>query len=215
MALKGLDVSKFQESSKIDWTKVAANAAFVFIRASDGSNPANEKTLAEKWVAARGAGIVCGAYHLFRPKSDLTEVDAQSDLFLKTFKSAVSVIERGYMPAVLDVEIDGGGVTGSDYLAGVQRWIATVEADSRFSGQKVIIYTRKVFWESLGTPADFTAQPLWVADYSQDPPRIPLPWRSYMFFQYTQTGSIPGIPGNVDLDSFNGEMSDLKALLKV
>jgi len=35
------------------------------------------------------------------------------------------------------------------------------------------------------------------------------PWSSYKFWQYSSTGSVPGISGNVDLDVFNGNFLQL------
>jgi len=37
-------------------------------------------------------------------------------------------------------------------------------------------------------------------------------WDAWTFWQYSETGSVPGISGSVDLDYFNGSLSDLEAL---
>ena len=36
-----------------------------------------------------------------------------------------------------------------------------------------------------------------------------LPWSSWEFWQYSSTGSVPGISGNVDLDVFDGTLLEL------
>jgi GH25 family lysozyme M1 (1,4-beta-N-acetylmuramidase) len=52
---------------------------------------------------------------------------------------------------------------------------------------------------------------LWIANYGVSSPSIPAPWASsgYAFWQYSSTGSVPGITGNCDLDTFNGSMTSL------
>jgi LysM repeat protein len=37
-------------------------------------------------------------------------------------------------------------------------------------------------------------------------------WDAWTFWQYSESGSVPGISGSVDLDYFNGTLSDLEAL---
>ena len=209
----GVDVSKFQAG--IDWTKVrAAERAFVFIRASDGANGSNETTFATKWVGARSAGLICGAYHLFRPSSDMGAVRAQADLFLRRFNEGVPSGEVGYLPPVIDVEISGIRISNADYVKGIQAWIDAIEPSDRFRGMKTIVYTRAGFWTQIGDPKSFADHPLWVADYSKDPPRVPTPWGSWTFFQHSDSGHVDGVSGNVDLDRFNGTLADLQALVR-
>lgn len=209
--IEGIDVSKFQSS--IDWPKARATGReFVFMRASDGTNPANETTLASKWAAARAAGFVCGAYHFFRPSADLAAVQSQASLFLGRFNEAVPVVETGYLPAVVDVEVSPGAVSKADYARGVRTWIDAIEASPRFQGLSTIIYTRASLWSELGNPPEFATHPLWVADYSQDPPRLPAPWGRWTFFQYSESSTVDGIAGHVDADRFDGSRADLLAL---
>ena len=37
-------------------------------------------------------------------------------------------------------------------------------------------------------------------------------WEDYLFWQYTESGSIAGIQGNVDKNKFNGSINQLRAL---
>jgi hypothetical protein len=50
---------------------------------------------------------------------------------------------------------------------------------------------------------------LWLAQYPNvpdlaSPPPSPAPWSEIAFWQYSSTGSVPGIAGDVDLDLFTG-----------
>jgi GH25 family lysozyme M1 (1,4-beta-N-acetylmuramidase) len=179
------------------------------LRASDGTNPDNETTLAQKWTPARSAGLICGAYHLYRPDKDPI---VQADLFLRRFNEAVSIVEISYLPAIIDVEILSQTNPPADYAAGIRTWIGRVEADQRFAGRKTIVYTSQSKWQAIGDPPWFGANPLWVADHSKNPPRMPSGWTAWTFFQHSETGRVVGIPDNVDLDYFAGSLDDLTRL---
>jgi lysozyme len=208
LRIPGLDVSKFQPN--IDWAKVkAAGMQFVFARASYGTGAATEPTFKSHWQGAKAAGLIRGAYHFFVPADD---AGAQARLFLSQCRGAVAPGETAYLPAVIDVEMQPGDVSVANYVAGVKTWIAAVEGDPLFAGRKTIIYTTASFWATLGNPAGFGDHPLWVADYSQDPPRMPKGWASYAFFQKAQDGTVNGIAGKIDVDFFNGDIDVLTAM---
>jgi len=42
---------------------------------------------------------------------------------------------------------------------------------------------------------------------------MPTGWTHWTFWQYSQTGHAPGVNGNVDLDRFNGDAEQFRALL--
>ena len=50
--------------------------------------------------------------------------------------------------------------------------------------------------------------PLWIANWGVQSPTIPAAWAgNYAFWQYSSTGTTPGISGNVDQDTVNGDSS--------
>jgi lysozyme len=208
LRIAGLDVSKFQPS--VDWAKVkAAGMQFVFARASFGVDAQTETTFKAHWQGAKAAGLIRGAYHFFVPADD---AGAQARLFLAQMRSALAPGENAYLPAVIDVEMQPGSVSIANYVAGIRAWITAVEADPLFAGRRTILYTTASFWATLGNPAGFTDHPLWVADYGQDPPRMPKGWASYAFFQKSQDGTVDGIAGKIDADFFNGDSDVLTAM---
>lgn len=209
LRIPGVDVSKWQPD--VDWAKIiAAGMQFAFVRASNGTGAANEQMFVPHWRAAKAAGMaVRGAYHYFEPGQSAAD---QAALFLSQVRSALTAGESAYLPAVLDVEAPPNGVAAAAYVAGITAWLGAVEADPLFAGRKSIVYTTQSFWAELGNPAGFSSRPLWIADYSQDPPRLPSGWSTYAFFQKSQTGSVSGIPGNADLDFFNGDIDVLTAM---
>ena len=210
MRLNGIDVSKYQ--GQIEWAKVAADGiAFAFVRASDGKTADNETTFAVNWAGANGAGLITGAYHILRPSEDLDSVRAQARLFLRRIGEAMPPEQRQYLPAVLDVEVSAA-ITEEAYAAAIRTWIAEIESDPRFAGRPTIIYTRASFWREIGDPIEFASRPLWVADYSRDPPRLPAGWADCTFFQWTNKSRVAGIDGNVDGNYFNGTLDALRRL---
>jgi lysozyme len=196
---KGIDVSKWQGT--IDWTKVAnAGYAYAFIRVSDGINTPDAK-FAANWAATRSVGIIRGAYQFFRPSQSVT---AQADLMIQK----IGAYQPGDLPPVIDVE-DDGGLSPPTVASKVRQWVDRVQAAL---GVTPIVYTGKYFWrDEVGGPASFAPNALWIAQYTSLCPDIPAPWSRWTFWQYTDSGSVPGIAGPVDTNRFNGSLAQLQA----
>ena len=196
--VKGIDVSYYEAS--VDWAIAKqAGIEFAFIRASDGLQFIDPK-FPEYWAGAKQAGVVRGAYQFFRPAEDAI---AQADLLLQK----IGAIEPGDLPPVLDVEVNGG-LAPAQVAAAVKTWVDHV---TPVIGRPPIIYAGLYSWHDLTSSANMTASPLWVAQYTSAAcPNIPLPWTRWAFWQYSSTGSVPGIPGAaLDVDVFNGTHDDL------
>ncbi len=202
----GIDVSRWQGA--IDWQAVAADGiVFAFIRVSDG-DPAGDgvadSRFDENWAAAKAAGIMVGAYQFFRPNQN---VDAQADFLVDKLGGQ---LEPGDLPPVIDVEADGG-LSDSQVAAAIRQWLERVESQL---GVKPIIYTSAYLWaEYTGDSMDFGDYPLWVAHYTDPsgPFWVPDGWSDWRFWQYSSSGSVSGISGNVDMDFFNGDRAALQA----
>lgn len=195
--LSGIDVSKWQ--GDINWPAVKqTGVSFAFARASYGSVEVDSQ-FKVNWQAMRDAGIARGTYHFFVTADDATQ---QAELFLRT----VGSLESGDLPPVLDVEAQSG--TGGNLVKGVQTWLDLVEGQL---GRKPIIYTGPSFWNQNLT-SGFGSYPLWVAEYGVSSPKPVNGWERWTFWQYSQSGAVKGISGNVDMDYFNGSPADLAAL---
>jgi lysozyme len=195
--LNGIDVSKFQPS--VSWSEVKqAGYVFAFARATYGSHEV-DPYFNSHWQGMKDAGVARGPYHFFVTAEDAT---AQADLFVRT----VGGLAPGDLPPVLDVEAQSG--TGGGLVSGVQTWLNVVE---QRLGRRPVIYTGPAFWNENLT-GGFGGYPLWVAEYGVSSPKPVKGWDAWTFWQHSETGSVPGISGNVDLDYFNGSLSDLEAL---
>ncbi|HEY0478796.1 MAG TPA: GH25 family lysozyme [Kofleriaceae bacterium] len=193
----GIDVSYYQEA--IDWPRVRrAGIRFAFIRLSDGA-ALRDPRFAANWAEAGRAGVLRGAYLFFRPDQS---VEAQADVMIAALRGR----DRGDLPPVLDVEVDGS-LAASELAARARAWIDRVRAGLRV---EPIVYTGGDLWRNGGADA-LAAQPLWIAHYTQGCPALPAPWAHWTFWQHTDRGAVPGIDGAVDLDLFAGSLGELDA----
>ena len=86
-------------------------------------------------------------------------------------------------------------------------WISAFVSTARsLTGQYPIIYTTANWWDTCtaGSTA-FGADPMWVAAYGFASPPLPAGWTSWTYWQYTSSGTVPGVDsaGTTDLDVFD------------
>jgi lysozyme len=191
---QGIDVSKDQGA--VAWPSVvAAGYAFTFIKATDGQDYV-DPMFAQNWAGAEAAGLLRGAYHFFRAEDD---PGIQAEWFWKT------VGGTSELPLVVDVEQTMGQPASvvisnlTSFLDSLQQW----------TGRQPMIYTAPGFWSGLGT-SGFGGYPLWVAEYGVPEPTLPSGWTFWDFWQHSESGQVPGIQGDVDLNVFSGALSALQ-----
>jgi lysozyme len=196
-SIQGIDVSHFQNT--VDWHQVAqAGKQFAFIKATQGLTYVDPQ-LQTNWPGMKAAGLVRGAYHFYEPGDDPRQ---QAEFFLETVK-----LGPGDLPPALDVET-ANGQSASDIVKGLQVWLSTIQQEL---GVTPLLYTGRTFWNSLGTEA-FSGYPLWIAEYGVTIPVLPSGWTTWSFWQFSETGTVSGIQGSVDLDVFQGSLEDLRRL---
>ena len=220
--VEGIDV--FDGQGTVDWASVArSGVTFAWIKATQGTYDA-QATFAENWAGARRAGVLRGAYHFFDPTEDGA---AQARRFL----ALVGPLAPGDLPPMLDLECPDGdadclgtGASGSapaaDIAVRIWDWIDAVQAAT---GARPVVYTFTSYFASSGVDSAgldvcplFLAQPL-TPPTSMPPPgdacvSVPAPWSMATMWQYSWTGSVPGIEGPVDRDAFLGSLAGLQAL---
>lgn len=208
----GIDVSYWQ--GDIDWPAVAGTEIkFAIARISDGDYL--DTQFDTNWPAIKENGLIRGAYQYFRPMEDI-ELQAQIVI------DAVGMLGPGDLPVTLDVEAQNPGVSQATYVARIQQWMDLVEPAT---GKKPMIYTGRYYWQDNVGSDDFADHVLWHAQYpnacipaSQTPPEcgtcpnIAAQFETWGFWQFTQTGRVAGIGGDVDRNVFNGSYAELEAL---
>ena len=194
----GIDVSSWQQG--VDWNAVAASGVqFAVIRVSHGLGTYDSR-FTENWSGAKAAGVRRGVYQYFSGSDDPT---AQAELLL----DEMGPLEDGDLPPVLDVESgDNEGISVSQMTANVATWMDVVRGAL---GREPMIYTGAYAWTSLTGDADFTASPVWTANWDVDCPLVPDPWTDWTLWQHSSTGSVGGISTAVDLDVYNGDAAAL------
>lgn len=189
----GIDVS--HHNGRLNWPAIAASGVtFAFCKATEGTGFVDSEFLTNV-REARKAGIAVGAYHFFRPNLDgLTQA--------KHFLQATLGIPLD-LPAVLDWEA-ANGISASTQIVQATRWLAKVE--DAFGSTPIIYTGPSYFADVVGSPPGFDRYPLWVAHYTAHTiPRVPLPWKAYTFWQYTETGTLSQVPGKqFDLNRYSG-----------
>jgi lysozyme len=198
-AIQGIDVASYQGYP--DWTAVKnSGKTFVFNKATEGTTYTNPY-FATNWSRIKSAGLIRCAYHYGRPSTDPV---AQANYFCN-----VVAPTSGDLQMMLDIEVTDGKSPSQ-----VRSWIvAFINQIKARTGRPGIIYTGFYFWrDSAGNGSNLDC-PLNLAAYVTNPSAyVPAAWPFYTFWQYTSSGSVPGVSGLVDRDAFNGSTSGLNAL---
>jgi lysozyme len=194
---QGIDVSHYQGT--VSWPEVhQAGIEFAFAKATDGLTWTDPQ-FATNWPQMKAAGVLRGAYHFFEPADDAA---GQARFFLQTVQLAT-----GDLPPALDVETAGSG--GSALWEGVETWLQTVAAAT---GVQPFLYLDPTFADENQAPASLTAYPLWIADYGTAQPALPAGWSKWLIWQHSESGTVQGVVGAVDLDLLAGPIANLAAL---
>ncbi|MBE0335132.1 GH25 family lysozyme [Paenibacillus sp. 23TSA30-6] len=199
---QGIDVSRYQ--GEIDWKAVKADGiSFAFIKASQGQRYV-DPTFITNAKGAKAAGVLLGAYHFV----DATSVDAAK----AEARHFAEVLERigGAkaldLPTVMDYENNPGNLSKTLINAVALAFLLELE---RLTGRKPIIYTGNAFAANFN--ASLGGYPLWIARYSDT--RVPsdtVTWRRWDIWQYSDSGKVDGIKGNVDMNEYSGTADELR-----
>lgn len=192
----GIDVSRWQGA--IDWRQARANGVnFAFLKATEGGDHLDPLFRAH-WDGARAAGVPVGAYHFYyhcRPAAE------QARWFIRNVPRAA-----GALPPVLDIEWTPFSPTCTDrppaaeVRAEAANFLRIVEAHY---GQAAIIYSTPDFWtrnEMWKLPGKHE---FWLRSVTQHPSDR-YAGQHWTFWQYSGTGTLPGVSGKADLNVFAG-----------
>lgn len=195
----GIDVSEYQ--GKINWQEVknvdqTFPIDFILLRATAG-NDRIDSSFKQSWEAIKDKKTIRGAYHYYRPNENSLE---QAQLFIKTVK-----LKRGDLPPVLDIEKLPRHQSLDSLKVGLKRWLNKVESHYKV---KPIIYSGDSYYTDF-LEEEFSDYTFWIANYNFLEEEIDDDW---LFWQFTEHATVPGIKGNVDLNIFNGTKSELKEI---
>jgi hypothetical protein len=214
-------VASFQHpnGAAIDWAQVAsAGCKFAAIKGTEGNYYTNPYYSSDM-TAAKAAGLSVAGYHFAIPNVGTAVGQAEYAVENGNYTAGGQTL-----PLMLDIEYDP--YTSSDHtnecygLTPTQMvsWISAFDNEvQHLTGQQPIIYTAADWWKTCtGNSTAFSSDQLWVASYASSP-ALPAGWPSWMFWQYTSSGTVPGISstdptsttGTTDADYFDSNQVDL------
>jgi lysozyme len=199
MPVQGIDISKYQ--GDVDWARVRdSGIRFAYLKVSEGGDHVDERFY-KNWTAASAAGIPRGAYHFMywcRTASD------QAVWFTQAVPQ-----DPTQLPPVLDVEWNHASetcpqqTTPDDARAKIAKMLQIMEYHT---GKRPIIYTDIAFHRDV-LEGRFPGYEFWLRSVAAEPHQR-FSDRPWTFWQYTSTGRVPGIRGDVDKNAFEGDEND-------
>jgi len=195
----GIDLSKFQTS--VNWAEARENGVnFAFIKATEGGDQA-DPLFEEHWRGARRAGVAVGAYHFYYHCRPAIE---QARWFIEHVPRT-----PGALPPVLDMEW-----TPTSPTCRIRRDPETIKSEARIFlnaveahyGQRPIIYTTADFFRD-NAMSTMAGTEFWLRSVAANPKDV-YAGQTWKIWQYTSTGIVPGIAGNVDVNVFNGSKAE-------
>lgn len=200
----GIDVARFQPD--VNWRKARKSGVrFAFIKATEGGD-LRDPMFSDHWRGAGKAGVLRGAYHFFY---FCTPAAVQARWFIRNVPKVPNML-----PPVLDMEWNPFSPTCTKRPAGtVVRREARQFLDilERHYGQRPIVYTTPEFWRETGI-GKLRGTEFWLRSTAKTPRQV-YPRQTWSFWQYSGTGLVPGISGEVDLNAFSGSRTDWKTWL--
>jgi GH25 family lysozyme M1 (1,4-beta-N-acetylmuramidase) len=217
--LQGVDVASFQHpnGAAINWADVAgAGYTFAAIKATEGNYYKNPYYPTDS-AQATAAGLYVAAYAFAIP--NVSDGTSQADYAVNYTSYKIGGL---FLPVMVDLEYDPyASSDGTNECYGLSasamvNWISQFVTETQnLTGQPPVIYTTSGWWDTCtGNSTAFSADVLWPAAYAINTPPLPAGWNDWNFWQYSSSGTVPGIdtPGTTDLDYFTAGPSTQQTL---
>ncbi len=187
---EGIDVSHYQ--GKINWDAVAGDGkiSYAYLKATEGATLVDD-TYARNLSEAKRVGLKVGSYHFYRPNTDWRKQ-------LENLSSVVKPGEQDLLP-IIDIEHRGKG-SEEMFLKNLRDFITQV---TKIYGKKPLLYTFHNFY-NRHLAGEFKDYKWMIARYRDDEPTLD-DGKDYVIWQYTASGRIAGVDGNVDRSRLMGE----------
>lgn len=189
----GIDVSRYQRD--IDFERVAASGVEVVYIRSSASSDYVDPYFSQNYQRAKAAGLKIGFYHAMSARNQ-TEAVQEARFFVQTIS--------GTQPDC-KLAMDFGAASNLSYAQRNTIARAFLEETKRLSGMDVVIYSSAYTARAVWDEEMAQSYPIWVAEYGADEPENGR-WDEWVGFQYSNTGRVDGIDGNVDLDYFTEDI---------
>ena len=186
---RGIDVSEWQ--GDIDFARVKeAGIEVVYIRAGQGFSY-EDAQFERNYEQAKRYGFKIGVYHYMTARS-VEDARTQAQFF-------VSLISGKQIDCKLAMDFESFGSLNRSQINEIA--LAYMDEVKRLSGKEVVVYSN-TYDATYVFNSEVAKEPLWVAQYGVSEPQDNRNWENWVGYQYSSTGRVSGISGNVDLDRF-------------
>lgn len=186
--MKGIDVSKYQ--GNINWYNVKSDGIqFAIIRAGYGKVISQKDPQFENnYAGCKSAGIPCGVYWYSYAMNE-SEARQEAAVCLQVIKN-----KTFEYPIYYDIEEKKQFALGRDKCTAIAKAFFEVMENA---GYFVGLYSSKAYLESHFTESLRTRYAVWLAHYGVKKSSYS---GQYGIWQYSSTGKVYGISGNVDMN---------------
>lgn len=186
---QGIDVSSWQ--GNIDFSKVKNSGIdIVYIKSSEG-NSYIDPYFESNYQKAKENGLKVGFYHYVTART-VEQAKNQANFFSK-------VISNKQPDCKLAMDFESFGNLSINQINEISK--AFLETLQSVTNKEVLIYSNSYSARTIFSN-ELSIYPLWVANYGVSQPGGNNKWSTWVGWQYTSTGRVNGISGNVDRDKF-------------
>lgn len=191
----GCDIYHLDDVSS--FAKMKANGIdFLFSKASEGLS--TDSKFVSHFTQAKASGLISGSYHFYSTASDQA---SQAKYYWNVIKPYVT---KSDLPPVFDFEKASGDYSASDGA----NCKAFLEEVASLSGRLPILYMSQSVYSALDEPSWMLKYPWWLARYRSE--ALGPGTDNWVFWQFSEDASIPGLSNSGDKNKFRGSVADLK-----
>ena len=186
---QGIDVSSYQ--GNIDFASVRnAGIDVVYIKSSEGQSYI-DPYFEQNYKNAKANGLKVGFYHYVTART-VEQAQVQANFFAR-------VISGKEPDCKLAMDFESFGNLSNNEINEISK--VFLETLQSATNKEVLIYSNNYTARTI-LSSNLAIYPLWVANYGVSEPGGNDKWSSWVGWQYTSTGRVSGILGNVDRDQF-------------
>ena len=186
---QGIDVSSWQ--GNINFAQVKnAGIDIVYIKSSEGVSYI-DPYFERNYQNAKANDLKVGFYHYVTART-VEEARNQANFFAK-------VISGKEPDCKLAMDFESFGNLSVNQINEISK--VFLETLQNATNKEVLIYSNSYTARTI-LSSDLAIYPLWVANYGVSEPGGNDKWNTWVGWQYTSTGRVSGISGNVDRDKF-------------
>ncbi len=184
--IKGIDISNHQSSVNFNFLK--GSVQVVIMKATEGVSY-KDALVESHYQGAKAAGFPVGFYHFMSESTSPTEQ-------AKAFYNAIKDKQYEIIPT-LDIETNSQGRNAAQIT---DRCLEFLNKFKELSGIDCMIYTGGYFGRD-NLDSRIKGFKAWIAHYGVNSP-MTTGFNEVVGHQYTESGRVQGINGNVDLNNF-------------